>query len=108
MKTSKIEFTIATDENKIPESIHWTAEDENIKDEEAKAIMVSVWDLKTKNTLRLDLWTKEMQVADMKQFFHQTLLSMSDTFKRSTNDQKMSATMKDFCDYFAEKMDLLK
>jgi len=27
---------------------------------------------------------------------------------RATQDDKMSATMKDFCDYFAEKLELKK
>jgi len=31
---------------------------------------------------------------------------MSDTFMRATQDEKMTATMKDFCAYFAEKLDL--
>jgi len=107
-QTSKIEFTIGLDENKIPEEIHWSAEDGSIKESEAKALMVSVWDNKKKDTLRVDLWTKDMPVDEMKQFFHQTLVSMAATFQRSTNDERMSATMRDFCDYFAEKLELKK
>jgi len=42
----------------------------------------------------------------MKQFYHQTLVAMADTFERATDDQKMSATMRDFCAYFAEKLEL--
>jgi hypothetical protein len=42
----------------------------------------------------------------MKVFFHQTLVSLSDTFMKATQDEKMTSTMKDFCDYFAEKLDL--
>tara|TARA_R110002073_G_scaffold89852_1_gene212408 strand:+ start:32467 stop:32805 length:339 start_codon:yes stop_codon:yes gene_type:complete len=106
--TSKIEFTVELDENKIPENIQWTAEDGGIKDESSKAIMLSVWDHKQKDTLRMDLWTKDMPVDEMKQFFHQTLVSMANSFERATNDEKMSATMRDFCDYFAEKLDLTK
>jgi gliding motility-associated protein GldC len=106
--TSKIEFTVELDENKIPESISWKAEDGGIDNESSKAIMLSVWDHKKKDTLRMDLWTKDMPVDEMKMFFHQTLVTMSDTFLRSTQDEKMSATMKDFCDYFAEKLDIKK
>jgi len=47
-----------------------------------------------------------MPVDEMKIFFHQTLTSMTETFLRATGDEKMSATMKDFCDYFAEKLEL--
>ncbi|PTM08736.1 MAG: gliding motility protein GldC [Bacteroidetes bacterium] len=104
--TSKIELNVELDENKIPEKLRWSAQDGGITNEEAKAIMLSVWDNNAKETLRIDLWTKDMPVDEMKQFFHQTLVAMSDTFNRATQDEKMTATMKDFCDYFAEKLDL--
>lgn len=104
--TSEIKFNIDLDENKVPEAISWSAEDGAIDNSESKAIMISVWDHVKKDTLRMDLWTKDMPVDEMKQFFHQTLVSMSNTFERATDDQKMSATMRDFCDYFAEKLEL--
>lgn len=107
-KTSEIKFLVELDENKIPEKLNWSAQDGGVDNEEAKAIMVSIWDAKAKETMRIDLWTKDMPVDEMKQFFHQTLVAMSDTFNRATNDEKMTATMKDFCDYFAEKMELMK
>lgn len=107
-KTSKIELNVELDENQVPEKLHWTAEDGGITNEEAKAMMLAVWDAKTKEALRIDLWTKDMPVGEMKVFFHQTLVAMSDTFHRATQDDKMSATMKDFCDYFAEKLELKK
>ena len=75
------------DENKIPESLSWTAEDGGFN-EAAKAIMLSVWDSKAKESLRIDLWTKDMPVDEMKMFFHQTLVAMSDTFHRATQDEK--------------------
>ena len=105
---SKIEFKVNLDENKVPESISWTAEEGGIKDEASKAIMLSVWDHKAKDTLRMDLWTKDMPLDEMKQFFHQTLESMARSFKNATDDEKMTATMLDFCDYFAEKLELKK
>ncbi|MBG44187.1 MAG: gliding motility protein GldC [Aequorivita sp.] len=104
--TSEISLKVGLDENKIPEIIHWTAEDGGVSNEETKAVMLSVWDSKSKESLRIDLWTKEMPVDEMKVFFHQTLSAMADTFQRATNDDKMSDTMRDFCDYFAEKLEL--
>ena len=106
--TSKIELVVELDENRIPEKLSWTAQDGGISNEKAKAMMLSVWDSKAQETLRIDLWTKDMPVDEMKQFFHQTLVAMSDTFNKATQDEKMTATMKDFCDYFAEKMELKK
>lgn len=106
--TSKIELQVELDENRVPEKLFWTAQDGGIKNEEAKAMLLSVWDSKTQESLRIDLWTKDMPVDEMKVFFHQTLVAMSNTFNRATQDEKMTATMKDFCDYFAEKLELKK
>ena len=105
---SKITIDVTLDENKIPEKLHWSAPDGGVNHEESKAILLSVWDPKAKEALRIDLWTKDMPLDEMKVFFHQTLTAMSDTFERATSDEKMSATMRDFCDYFAEKLDLKK
>ena len=107
-KNSKIELFIELDDNKVPEKLSWTAKDGGIINKDAKAILLSVWDAKAKEALRIDLWTKDMPVDEMKIFFHQTLVAMSDTFLRATHDEKMTATMKDFCDYFAEKLELKK
>lgn len=106
--TSEIKFQIELDENKVPEKLLWSAEDGGVTAEEAKAIMLSIWDSNHKESMRIDLWTKDMPVDEMKIFFHQTLVAMSETFKRATNDEKMADTMMDFCDYFAEKLELKK
>ena len=106
--TSEITLKVQLDDNKVPEKLHWTAQDGGIKNAEAKAMMLSVWDSAAQESLRIDLWTKDMPVDEMKIFFHQTLVAMSDTFNRATQDDKMTATMKDFCDYFAEKLELKK
>ncbi|MGA1227386.1 MAG: gliding motility protein GldC [Tamlana sp.] len=106
--TSKIELNVELDENRVPEKLYWSAQDGGITNEEAKAMMLSVWDSNTKESLRIDLWTKDMPIDEMKVFFHQTLVAMSDTFNRATQDEKMTAAMKDFCDYFAEKLKLKK
>ncbi|WP_179354282.1 gliding motility protein GldC [Winogradskyella vidalii] len=105
---SKIVLNVELDENRVPEKLNWSAQDGDVNNEEAKAIMLSVWDSKEQETLKIDLWTKDMPVDEMKLFFHQTLVTMSDTFLRATQDEKMTATMKDFCDYFAEKLELKK
>jgi len=106
--TSEIKFLVELDENRVPEKLKWTAQDGGVNAEEAKALMLSIWDSNAQETLRIDLWTKDMPVDEMKVFFHQTLVAMADTFQRATDDEKMTDTMKDFCDYFAEKMDLKK
>ena len=103
---SKISVEVGLDENKVPEALNWSAEDWGVTDQSAKAMMLSVWDHNAQESLRIDLWTKDMPVDQMKVFFHQTLVSMSDTYYRATQDEKMTETMKDFCAYFAEKLNL--
>ena len=107
-KKSKIEILVELDENKIPEKIHWSASDAGIKNSETKATFLSVWDSNRKESLRIDLWTKDMPLEEMKIFFYQILSGMASTYKRATLDDKMYETMKDFCDYFAEKLELKK
>lgn len=105
---SEINIVVELDENRVPEKLLWTARDGGVVNEESKAMMLSVWDSKAQESMRIDLWTKDMPVDEMKVFYHQTLVSMAETFERATGDKKMSETMKDFCDYFAEKLEIKK
>ncbi len=106
--TSEIKLSIELDENRVPEKLSFTAPDGGVENQDSKAMMLSVWDADKQESLRIDLWTKDMPVDQMKLFYHQTLVSMSDSYLRATQDEKMALTMKDFCDYFAEKLNLTK
>lgn len=105
---SEITINVELDENKIPEKIHWSAPDGGVDTSSSDAFLLSLWDSKTKESLRIDLWTKEMPIDEMKIFFHQTLLTMADTYERATEDTQMAETMRDFCTYFADKLNLKK
>ena len=107
MKDSKIEINVKTDDNKVPENINWTATDGGVNEQDAKAMLLAMWDEKDQNTLRIDLWTKEMQIDEMKQFFHQTLVTMADTFERATGETNICEDLRDYCHHFAEKMEIL-
>ena len=107
MHQSTINVLIDLDEQKIPQNIKWSASDSTANEtQEARAMMLTLWDPTDKTALRIDLWTKDMQVEEMKFFVHQTLLTLSDSFEKATGDARMSATMRDFCDYYAEKMNI--
>jgi len=107
LKSSEIKINVITDAMNLPETMNWQATDSGVDGiNPLKAVMLSVWDAKENTTLKIDLWTKDMLVDDMKQFFHQTLISMANTLERATNEDKMAGDMRDFCDYFAEKMGL--
>lgn len=104
-KKSEINFNIALDENHVPEKIEWNASDTGETElKEAKALMMSLWDPKENNTLRIDLWTKEMMVDEMKHFFYQSIITMSDTYERATNDKDTASEIREFGKMLGEKL----
>jgi len=103
---SKIEFQIDMDENMVPEKITWIAEGK--KESACKAIMTSVWDEKENNTLRIDLWTKDMMVEEMRHFCVQTIITMADTFERATNDAKSAEDLREFGKNFGKQIGVIK
>jgi len=106
MKKSEINFTVTLDENNLPEKIDWKATDSN-EESTCKSVMISLWDAKENNTLRIDLWTKDMMVDEMKVFFHQNLLSLADTFERATGEAEIAKEMRGFVQYIGEKMEII-
>jgi len=107
MKRSDITISVSLDENQVPDKIKWKADGTQDELAEAKAMMLAFWDKKENNTMRIDLWTKDMLIDEMKQFFHQTLLTMADTFEKATGEAEMSRDLRDFCDYFADRLQIL-
>ncbi len=105
MATKNIKITVETDEQHVPSSILWEADDAKGFDKaECRAMLLALWDHNSKDTLRLDLWTRKMTVDEMKIFMHRTLLTMADTMEKSINDERIAGDMRDFCEYFADKM----
>jgi gliding motility-associated protein GldC len=94
---STIKIDVLMDENRVPEQISWNASDSTANmDQHAKAMLVAFWDGADKSALRIDLWTKEMMVDEMADFYYQTLMTMADTFERATKNQEITADMKEF------------
>ena len=106
MRQSEIKFTVTLDDNKVPEKIDWSATDTHAEST-SKAVMIALWDTAEKNTLRIDLWTKDMMVDEMKQFYHQNLLSMADTFERATGEVEAAKAMRNFAQEFGARMKLV-
>lgn len=107
-KKTDIVINVELDENKIPEKMSWSAKDGGITHQQTKAFLFSSWDHINKETMKIDLWTKDMPVDEMNVFIHQTLVSLSQSFFKATNNEKMTDTFKQFCDYFSENLDLKK
>ncbi len=89
MKETEITIKVKLDENNIPEEIMWSAPDGGIKDQLSKSIFLSFWDSKQKETLKMDLWTKDMPIDEMKTFILQTIQSINQTISKSIGNEDL-------------------
>lgn len=104
MQQSQINISIGLDENKVPQEISWSASDSTADTSQpAKAMMLAFWDGTDKSALRIDLWTKEMMVDEMADFYYQTMMGMADTYLRATQQQEIVDDMKNFAKDFYKK-----
>jgi len=102
MKKSEINFKIELDENNVPEKIQWDATDKPESGfSDTKAISMSLWDHVQKNTLRIDLWTKEMPVNEMKRFYIDCLGGLAQSVLTSTGDERMAGEINSLCEKLA-------
>lgn len=99
MKKSTIQFTIQLDDNNIPEKIEWDATDKpDAGTSETKSISISLWDHEQKNTMRIDLWAKDMPVDEMKKFYVDCIGGLSQSVLSSTQDEFMAREINELCD----------
>ncbi|AZI67516.1 gliding motility protein GldC [Kaistella daneshvariae] len=103
MRKTQITIDVELDDNQVPEKMTWNAEDGGIEKQETKATMISVWDDERKEALRIDLWTKDMPVDQMKMFLHQILISMASTYERATGEEDVAQWMDQMAEEFALK-----
>ena len=104
MHQSNINVTVHLDEQKIPQNIQWSATDSTATEaQDARAMMLTFWDPTDKTALRIDLWTKDMMVDEMADFFYQTIMTMGDTYRRATQHDELADDMKTFAKEFYNK-----
>lgn len=104
MHNSKITIDVLLDPNKVPEQISWSASDSSTEmAQKAKAMCIAFWDGADKTAMRIDLWTKDMMVDEMADFYYQMLMTMADTFKRATQNDDLTNDMKKFAKVFFDK-----
>jgi len=111
MKKAEIKITVELDEDNIPNTLTWESTDgDNGEALPAKAMFLALWDHQYKNSLRIDLWTKDMPLDEMKRFFYETLQTLGDTFLRASAQDPVAEAiigdLRDYCDHFAEKMEI--
>ena len=106
MKETEITIKVKLDQNNIPEEIMWSAPDGGMKDQLSKAIFLSFWDSRQKETLKMDLWTKEMPIDEMNEFFYQSILTMGEAFYRATENIKIKNAIKKFSQSIKEDLNV--
>jgi gliding motility-associated protein GldC len=107
MKTTEINFKVTVDENNLPYSIQWSAPDSG-EASECSSLMIALWDTKENNTLRIDLWTKDMMIDEMKKFFHQNVMTLTDTYMRATGDEATGQKVKKIFSEIGKEIGVLK
>ncbi len=109
VRYSDIVIKVGLDEDNTPVEISWLAQDNpaGMEPQICKAFLLSIFDEVNKDTLKIDLWTNEMQVIEMDRFMYQTLRGMADTYLRSTNNKELSDQMQQFIQYFGEKTEII-
>ncbi|MEL6969855.1 MAG: gliding motility protein GldC [Bacteroidota bacterium] len=108
IQTSDINIKVGLNEEKMPVRIDWEASDNPAGGQVAKAMLLSLFDEDSKDTLKIDLWTTEMQVIEMDRFFFQTLRGLADTYFKATQNAELATSMRQFVHYFGEKTGILK
>lgn len=101
---SNISIDVLLDTDRVPEQITWSATDSTADmQQKAKAMLLAFWDGADKSALRIDLWTKEMMVDEMADFYYQVLMTMADTFLRATNHPELTNEMKEYAKLFLNR-----
>ena len=104
MNKSSIQIDVLLDPQKVPQQINWSASDSNATEaQQAKAMCIAFWDGADKTAMRIDLWTKDMMVDEMADFYYQMFSTMADTFKRATQQNELSEEIKIFAKDFIKK-----
>jgi len=108
MADNIIKITVSTDENHVPTDIVWNAEGGDIKERTAKAMALAMWDEKDGSAMNMDLWTKSMSVEEMRHFIVQTMMTLADSFERSTSDKAHAEAIRGFTRELAKRIGVLK
>ena len=102
MKKTEIKLTIDLDDANVPQSITWESTDaENKEALPVKSMMLALWDHNYKNTLRIDLWTKDMPVDEMKRFYIDCVGGIGQSVLTSTGDEAMASEINNLCEKLA-------
>jgi gliding motility-associated protein GldC len=109
VKTSNITLTVGLNAENVPVSIKWFAEDspDTPEPRDCKAMLLSLFDKSHRDTLKIDLWTTDLQMIEMDRLMYHTLKGLADTYGKATQNRELSREMQAFARYFGEKTEIL-
>lgn len=107
-KISEITLNVELDDENVPQKLSWKTTDHPDYHEfqEVKCFSLSMFDKSSKDTMKIDLWTNELQVIEMDRFIYQSIRSLADTYFKATNNRDLANSMQQFAEYFAEKTEI--
>jgi len=102
---NNIYIRVGLDEHRVPVSIDWSTQnaDGTEGSQPCKAMLLSLFDGVHQETLKIDLWTKDMLVSEMDRFMFQSLRALSETYFKASQHADLANEMQRFVQYFGEK-----
>ncbi len=101
---STITLDVILAENKHPENIEWSASQSEVSaPQNARAMLLGLWDPAERSALRIDLWTDKMMMDEMNDFFYQSFMGMADTYGRANKNTDLVEDIKTFAKAFYKK-----
>lgn len=107
-QTTELILKVQLDQENIPEEIYWKTDGaQQAEWVKAKAFLLSIFEEATKDTLKLDVWTRDFQMNEMDRFMYHSLKALCDTYSKATNNAELSNQFMSFVSYFGEKTEII-
>lgn len=106
--TTKINIKVELDETKTPSHIEWSTDsnEEEIA-RSSKAMLLSFFDRESLETYKIDLWTKDLQLAEMDRLMFNTLKALADTYFNATKNEDLSNQFRSFVHHFGKNTGII-
>ncbi|MEM9258671.1 MAG: gliding motility protein GldC [Bacteroidota bacterium] len=101
-KRSTISVEVGLNADQMPVQLKWSASDKPGPSEACKGMLLALFNEQTKETMKIDLWTKDMQVVEMDRFMYQTLRGLADTYNKATGNTELANQMQQFVFFFGQ------
>ena len=106
-KRSTISIEVGLNAEKMPVQIKWDASDKPGPSEACKGMLLALFNAQSKETMKIDLWTKDLQVVEMDRFMYQTLRGLAQTYFKATQNKELANAMQQFVFYFGQETNII-